>query len=70
MQQPEVLTDDDLRSWDWRAELKAQERGIPWLARRTNRAQNTVYLYAWGKVTPPIEWLRSVAEVLGRDWAA
>jgi hypothetical protein len=70
MQLPDTFTDDDLRAWDWRAALKADERTIPWLARQTGRAQNTVYLYAWGKVTPQIEWLREVARLLWKDPAA
>lgn len=64
------MTDDELRAWDWRADLKADERTIPWLARQTNRSQNTVYLYSWGKVKPQIEWLREVARILGKDVAA
>lgn len=70
MTYPEVLTDDELRAWDWRADLKAQGRGVPWLARETNRQQNTVYKYAWGKLTPSIEWLRDAARVLGKREAA
>ena len=70
MQNTEPFTDDDLRAWDWRADLKADERTIPWLARQTGRAQNTVYLYAWGKATPTIEWLREVARILGKSVAA
>lgn len=70
MQQPEVLTDTDLTTWDWRADLKADERGIPWLARRTGRAASTVYKYAYGLRPVPIAWLRDVARVLGKDIAA
>jgi hypothetical protein len=55
-----------LRAWDWRAELTRQERGIPWLARHTDRSQNTVYKYAWGLLKPSVEWLESAARVLGR----
>lgn len=68
----EDLQDDEaeLRAWDWRADLKTQERGIPWLARQTNRQQNTVYKYAWGQLRPSIEWLRDAAAVLGKEIAA
>lgn len=59
-----------LRAWDWRADLKADERTIPWLARRTNRAQRTVYGYSRGEIVPPLEWLRSAAAVLRKDVAA
>ena len=55
----------DLATWDWRTELRAQERSIPWLARRTDRAQQTVYNYANGAAATPIEWLRLAATVLG-----
>jgi hypothetical protein len=65
---PEVLPDDEqLRSWDWRAALKAEERTMPWLARRTDRAQRTVYAYAYGQLRPPIEWLRAAYAVIVRD---
>lgn len=70
MQDTEVVQDDDLRSWDWRAALRAEERTIPWLAKRTDRAQRTVYGYAYGTATPPLEWLRAAAIVLGKDVAA
>jgi hypothetical protein len=62
--------EEELRAWDWRADLKAQERGIPWLARQTGRSQQTVYLYAWGRVVTPLEWLRNAARVLGKEVAA
>lgn len=70
MSNPEVLTDADLRAWDWRADLKADERGIPWLARQTGKAQSTVYNYAYGFREAPIEWLRDVARVLRKEVAA
>lgn len=70
MQSPERLTDEELRAWDWRTALKADDRSIPWLARQTDRQQNTVYKYAWGKSTPTIEWLREVARILGKEVAA
>ena len=55
----------DLATWDWRAELRAQERSVPWLAKRTDRAQQTVYNYGSGVYPTPIEWLRQAAIVLG-----
>lgn len=70
MQLPEVLTDDQLLEWDWRADLKADERGIPWLARQTGRSQSTVYKYAYGERKTPIAWLRDVARVLRKEVAA
>ena len=62
----EPQTDVDLASWDWLAELRRQERRIPWLARQTGVAQNTVYRYASGRNQTPISWLREAATVLGR----
>jgi hypothetical protein len=70
MQDPEVLTDAELREWDWRADLKAEERTIPWLARQTGRAQHTVYRYSWGTLATPIDWLREARRVLRKDVAA
>jgi hypothetical protein len=64
------LTEAELRGWDWLAELKAQERTIPWLARQTSRGQGTVYLYSWGKRLPSLDWLRSAARVLGKVGAS
>jgi hypothetical protein len=55
-----------LREWDWRADLRAQERTIPWLARKTDRAQSTVYAYAYGTVRPSLSWLEEAARVLGK----
>jgi hypothetical protein len=60
----------DLRSWDWLAALRAEERYIPWLAKRTSRAQRTVYGYARGELVPPLDWLREAAVVLGKEVAA
>lgn len=67
MPSPEVSqpTDADLRAWDWRAELKRQSRSVPWLARQTGRADQTVYQYSRGVTRPSIDWLRSAAAVLG-----
>ncbi len=64
MDTAEVLPDEPLRAWDWRAELQRQQRSIPWLARQTDRADQTVYRYSWGREKPTIEWLRKAAEIL------
>jgi hypothetical protein len=68
--QHDGLTEAELRSWDWDAELRAQERSIPWLARRTDRGQGTVYSYRSGKMSPSLDWLRSAARVLGKGAAS
>lgn len=60
----------ELRAWDWRAALKDDDRTVPWLARKTKRAQTTVYRYSYGTLTPPVEWLREVAVLLGKRAAA
>lgn len=60
----------ELRAWDWYADLKRDERGIPWLARQTGRAQSTVFAYRYGTTPTPIEWLRDAARILGKAVAA
>jgi hypothetical protein len=69
METPELLQDEDLLAWDWRATLRNDERGqmggVPWLARQTRRSQSTVYAYAYGNRRVPVEWLREAARVLG-----
>ena len=67
MDTAEDLQDAELRAWDWRAELREQGRNIPWLARATNRPQNSVYTYAYGTTRPSLDWLRDVARVLGKE---
>lgn len=62
---PDELSEDELRAWDWRAALAADDRSIPWLARKTDRSDRTVYSYAYEQRRPPIAWLRSAAQVLG-----
>jgi hypothetical protein len=57
---------DDLAGWDWLAELRRQERSIPWLARHTDRSQHSVYQYANGNRPTPREWLKVAAIVLGK----
>lgn len=57
-------TDLELRAWDWRAELRRQERTITWLGRHTNRAARTVYAYAYGERDAPLEWLRAAYALL------
>jgi hypothetical protein len=56
----------ELRAWDWKADLYADERSIPWLARRTGKAQRTVYGYSRGEIVPPLAWLRDAAAILRR----
>jgi hypothetical protein len=68
--QHDGLTDAELLAWDWDADRRAQERSIPWLARQTDRQQNTVYKYRWGEMTPSLDWLRSAARVLGKGAAS
>jgi hypothetical protein len=71
MTDTQVTQDEaELRAWDWRAALRADDRTIPWLARQTDRAQRTVYGYAYGTATPPLEWLQAAARVLRKDDAA
>lgn len=53
-----------LRSWDWLADLKADERSIPWLARKTGKSQRSIYAYSYGESTPSLEWLRSAYRAL------
>lgn len=64
------MTEEQLRAWDWRAELDRQERKATWLARHTNRAAVTVYRYSDGSLTPPLDWLRDAARLLGVERAA
>jgi ribosome-binding protein aMBF1 (putative translation factor) len=59
----------ELRAWDWRAELDRQDRGMTWLARKTERSVSAVYRYSDGSLTPPESWLRDVARLLGVDVA-
>lgn len=64
------MTLDELRAWDWRAELDRQERQMTWLARHTNRSVGALYRYSGGSLTPPESWLRDVARLLGVERAA
>jgi len=63
-------TDEDLSTWDWRGELRRQERSIPWLARRTGRADNTVYRYGSGRETAPTDWLALAWDILHGEGVA
>jgi hypothetical protein len=56
----------DLDAWDWKAELKRQERSMEWLARRTQRSVQTVYSYSQGRLTPRRVWLEMARSVLER----
>jgi hypothetical protein len=53
-----------LRAWDWLAALKADERSIPWLARKTGKSQRSIYAYSYGQATPSLAWLRDAYRVL------
>ncbi len=64
------MTVAELRAWDWRSELDRQERGMTWLARKTDRSVSAVYRYSDGSLTPPESWLRDVARLLGVERAA
>lgn len=57
----------DLTTWDWKADLKREDRSLEWLARRTDRSTSAVNGYSAGRTTPPLEWLRAAAIVLGKD---
>jgi hypothetical protein len=57
-------TDEELRAWDWRAELTLNERSMPWLARHTQRSESAVRKYASGENPTPIQWLRMAAAAL------
>jgi len=67
---PDSATLAELRAWDWRTELERQERGMTWLARKTERSVSAVYRYSLGTLTPPEEWLRTVARILGKEVVA
>lgn len=70
MNSPALSQDDPIPDWDWQATLREQERTIPWLARKTGKSQSAVYAYAYGRNTPPVEWLHEAARVLGKEVAA
>lgn len=70
MSYTEDLQDDQLREWDWIADLNAQERNVMWLSRRTKAHYKAVYRYKWGQAEPPIEWLREAYAVLRGSVAA
>jgi hypothetical protein len=59
-------SDDELRAWDWRADLRRWGRSVPWLARQTERADQTVYQYSRGQTRPSIAWLRSAWVIIQR----
>lgn len=57
-------TDEELRAWDWQADLRRAERSIAWLSRRTSRAQRTIYSYRYGEYEAPLDWLREAHTVI------
>jgi hypothetical protein len=65
MHDPEHPQRFDLYSWDWMAELRAQERNLMWLARRSGIHYQEVYRISRGK-RPTIERLEAIARALGR----
>lgn len=56
----------DLTSWDWYADLREIERGIPWLARQTRMSQSTIYAYRYGKRPTTLRWLEAAREVIDK----
>jgi hypothetical protein len=64
MDTPEVRQDVDLSSWDWMATLKAEERSLRWLARKTGRSGTTLHRYARGTLPTPVGFLRQAAAAL------
>lgn len=58
------LTDALLRKWDWKADLRADERTFVWLARHTGMSARSVYDYVYGKTDPPVAWLRRAWRVI------
>lgn len=54
----------DQSDWDLKRALKASERTVPWLARKTGVHPMTVYRYVWGHRTPPIGWLAQARAAL------
>lgn len=59
--------DEALLAWDWIADLRADDRTVSWLARKTGRPESTVHSYAQGRHPAPLEWLREAAFVLKKD---
>jgi hypothetical protein len=63
MHDPEVPQPHDLHSWDWQAELRAQERSLAWLARHTGIHYQALYRMTLGGRPSP-EYLEAIARVL------
>ena len=59
----DTRTPDVLLSW--REVLKEQGLTMTWLASRSGKSPSTVQAYAYGKLTPPAEWLDKVSDLLG-----
>jgi hypothetical protein len=66
MTTPQDLPADEaeLRAWDWRTELREQDRTLLWLARRSEVHYQTVYRIARGEQTPTVVQLRAFSDVL------
>lgn len=58
---------EDLRTWDWRDELRRQERSLRWLARKTGRSQTTLNRYISGERSVPASFLLAAADALGLE---
>jgi hypothetical protein len=58
-------SEEELRAWDWRSELKRQERSMSWLARHTERSESAVNKYASRSIPTPVSWLELAAAALG-----
>jgi hypothetical protein len=63
---PPIPTELELRTWDWLAELKRQDRNLAWLARKTGAHYRSVYRWARGERVVPLGWLIQVARILGQ----
>jgi hypothetical protein len=57
-------TDDELRAWDWNADLARRGAPASWLAAQTDRAVQTVYQYRSGQTRPSLDWLRAAWRLL------
>ncbi len=51
--------------FDWRGELTRQERSVPWLARRTQIPQRTLYRIVNGEAAPSPAQIVAIARALG-----
>lgn len=54
------------RAWDWRAELRAQERDVMWLSRHSGIHYRTMYRLANAEQDATDGQIRAIARALGR----